>query len=286
MEKMWLSALQNRFPEVAVDQAEIIGTGQNNLVVLVPPDWVFRFPRYREGCAALRREAALLDYIGPRVSLPVPRFIYRSHETDRVGEVLAGYRRIGGQPLSRGVMEKLAEGVVCRMAWQLAEFLRDLHGLPIEAMDGVLPPYDGYCHWFGLYQRIQARLFPVMRPEARHWAAQHFEGFLADYSGLGIKPKLIHGDFGATNILSDGRQIAGIIDFGAAGLGDPAYDYASLLACYGEDFVNRLATYGTDIEQYRVRMAFYMQTFALQEALFGLEYHDAAAFASGIEAFR
>src|SRR5487761_1708948 len=40
--------------------------------------------------------------------------------------------------------------------------------------------------------------------------------------------KLVHGDFGSNNLLTDGRTISGVIDWSEAMLGDPLYDVANL----------------------------------------------------------
>jgi hygromycin-B 4-O-kinase len=40
---------------------------------------------------------------------------------------------------------------------------------------------------------------------------------------------LVHGDFGSTNVLTDGRRITGVIDWSEALIGDPLYDVANIL---------------------------------------------------------
>lgn len=80
--------------------------------------------------------------------------------------------------------------------------------------------------------------FPFIRKDAQKDISQFFETFLKEkaYSNLDIT--LIHGDFGAANILwnPETSMISGIIDFGGSGLGDPAYDFGGILSSYGEDF--------------------------------------------------
>ena len=59
----------------------------------------------------------------------------------------------------------------------------------------------------------------------------------------------IHGDLGQRHILFDPRQscITGVLDFGVAGVGDPAQDLAVILNCYGESFVRRMARFAPEI---------------------------------------
>jgi len=94
-----------------------------------------------------------------------------------------------------------------------------------------------------------------------------------------IKRVLKHGDFGTSNILFDRQQrtICGVIDFGSSGLGDPAYDLAGLLSCYGEAFVRRCWQVYPEIESFMDRVRFYQGSFALEETLFGIENTDQAA---------
>ena len=95
---------------------------------------------------------------------------------------------------------------------------------------------------------------------------------------------LKHGDFGTTNILYDPekQELCGVIDFGGAALGDPAYDFAGLLSSYGEDFLNTCAKTYPEVEQFLPRARFYQGTFALLEALFGAEHDDRRAFTAGM----
>jgi aminoglycoside 2''-phosphotransferase len=78
--------------------------------------------------------------------------------------------------------------------------------------------------------------------------------------------------------------MTGVIDFGSATLGDPANDVAALLT-YGEPFVRQgLASYPA-MEAMLPRARFYLRTFPLQDALYGVEHNDADAFADGIARF-
>jgi aminoglycoside 2''-phosphotransferase len=197
-----------------------------------------------------------------------------------------GYRMLPGQPLWRATLLAIDdEAVVERLARQLAGFLSALHCLPsAEAITGGLPAPDGHAEWSERFARIRTGLFPHMRAEARAWATGHFEAFLGDRQHFAFTPALIHGDFGTSNVLFDAARqtITGVIDFGGAGLGDPAYDVAGLLAGYGEPFARRVAAAYPAIAAAWERVHFYEGTFALLEALFGAEHGDEHAFAGGI----
>ncbi|WMM34355.1 aminoglycoside phosphotransferase family protein [Shouchella clausii] len=98
----------------------------------------------------------------------------------------------------------------------------------------------------------------------------------------------MHGDFGSSNILwnPESSRITGIIDFGGSCLGDPAYDFAGILSSYGRHFFDMCISLYPNDSELSDRANFYKSTFALQEALHGIENDDKQAFESGIKGFR
>ena len=118
---------------------------------------------------------------------------------------------------------------------QLAQFFKELHDVPVsEFSDFDLPPkvpaqmdYDG---WAKAYGRIREKVFPVLMPHTREWAAEHFESFLAQPSHFEYDLKMIHGDIPPYHIIfeRENKRVSVVIDFGSAGLCDPAIDLAVL----------------------------------------------------------
>jgi aminoglycoside 2''-phosphotransferase len=149
---------------------------------------------------------------------------------------------------------------------------------------------DGSQQWREMYAQVQARLFPAMRADACRSVTQHFENFLQQADLLPEEQVLRHGDLGGSNILYDprGRRLCGVIDFSECALGDPAVDLAAI-STLGEDFLQRVLVGYTSDEASRAllleRLRFYRGTFALQEALAGLENGDQAAYRSGMESY-
>ncbi len=76
-----------------------------------------------------------------------------------------------------------------------------------------------------------------------------------------------------------------MIDFGFAGLGDPASDLASI-SCSGEAFLRRILKTYPAVEGILERARFYRSTFALFEAFYGLRDGDWESFENGIAAFQ
>src|SRR5699024_2008230 len=134
----------------------------------------------------------------------------------------------------------------------------------------------------------QNKLFPFIGKEAQNEITRSFKTFLNEKAMLNLNTTLIHGDFGASNILWDQKssKVSGIIDFGGSGLGDPAYDFAGILSSYGEDFFDICIDLYPNGKKISERVKFYKSTFALQEALHGVENNDNQAFENGIKDYR
>ncbi len=277
-------------PDLSVEQAALDDTGQYNDVVMVNEALVFRFPRYADGLPWLHGEVAVLRGIQPYVPLRVPNPIYTSLEPLAVGQSFIGYERIPGEGLWRETIQTLDDDLVLdRLAAQLGAFLKALHQVPVErAIDAELPRVDTREEIVDFYARIQHKLLPLMRPDAREAVREHFESYLNDPQHFDYVPALRHGDFGTFNLLYDpvAQNMVGVLDFGGAALGDPAVDFAGLLstAGYGESFVQRCFLIYPEAEAMLDRARFYVGGFfALEEALFGLEHDDPAAFEAGMQ---
>jgi len=258
--------------------------GQNNDVLIVNESLIFRFPRYRQGIDALRREVCLLSVIGRSNALPIPRPIYTSLSSETPGEVCMGYTALPGVPLSQARYAALSSEARQRVADSAAAFLHRLHAQPVDDLIGCGLEMDApLLHWEQLYGRITERLFPLMTIAAARWTTELFESFLQVQEHAAIPVHLIHGDFGGSNILVDPQmgELTGVIDFSSSHLNDPAIDLAAA-STIETDFQQRLRhTYPLADTAVR-RIAFYRDTFGLQEALFGVETGDEMALQAGL----
>jgi len=282
-----LQRICSEYPDLQIVSVEFNDDSQNNDVLVVNGEFVFRFPKYADALKRLKLETAILTGIQGRVSLPVPVPTFVNIEERIVGEAFMGYRKLAGEPLWRRTFQAIDDSeTLRRVANQLGRFLKELHSIPAASVGCELPVLDTDAQCADLYARIREKLFVYMRPDACEWTERHFEAFLNEKHPFDLVLK--HGDFGTSNILFDRQQrmICGVIDFGSSGLGDPAYDLAGLLSSYGEAFVRRCWKVYPEIESFMDRVRFYQETFALVEALFGIENGDQAAFESGIEKYR
>jgi len=287
----YLTLIRTRHPELSFAKAHLQPGGQYNDVVMPDNGLVFRFPRCRETIRRLVQSTRVLEQLRGRVELRLPAPLFSNLEGEP-GEVYVAYERIPGETVRRGNFESVVGNEAMKMvAHQLGAFLAQLHDLPVSLVTerpvGLAVNYD---YWADFYRRTQRLLFSHLGPVLRKRVATHFETFFEreERAGQAEKPRLVHGDFGASNILLDRvtQGVTGIIDFDSVGPGDPATDVAALRTSYGPRFVDEFAMHYPLTSDVAGRVQFYIGTFALQEALYGLEHNDTEALKRGIAGIR
>ncbi|MDH5159541.1 phosphotransferase family protein [Heyndrickxia oleronia] len=283
--------IQLVYSDLSIEDFYANEIGQNNDVLIVNHSLVFRFPKYENGIIQLRRETEILKYIKDIVSTPIPNPIYQYFGELEPGKVFTGYNLIDGVPLWKESLIGIKSVEMMKgLAVQLVSFLVELHSISGEKVrrDLNLKVRNPREEMYNLYDKIQTKLFPYIREDAKKEVSQSFETFLKGKSFSNLDITLIHGDFGASNILwnPETSRISGIIDFGGSGLGDPAYDFAGILSSYGREFFDMCMSLYPNGDEISERVKFYKSTFAFQEAIHGIENGDTQAFESGIKDYR
>lgn len=268
-------------PTLKIETLNLDSTGLLNDVVIVNGEFVFRFVKRGFGYKDPREEASLLRVLKKYITLPIPEPFYISSEA-------LAYRMIRGVTLRRDVLMRLPEDDQQAIADQLAQFFKELHDIPVANIsDFELPKADAlikYDGWMKIYGRIQEKVFPFLVPHVREWAIEHFESHLADTTNFDYELKMVNTDIPPYHIIFDNqrKRISGIIDFGCAGLGDPAVDFGVIIYNYGESFVNRFHKIYPEAETYLKRARFYAGASELRWLLAGIEKNDVWWFAAHI----
>src|SRR5215204_5886403 len=110
-------------PDLVIEDVRLNRDGLLNDVVVVNNELVFRFAKTGFGAKDLVEEANVLRLLKKYISLPIPTPFYESHE-------VMGYRLIPGECLRRDMLMRLAEDEQQLIADQLAQFFKELHGIP------------------------------------------------------------------------------------------------------------------------------------------------------------
>jgi aminoglycoside 2''-phosphotransferase len=270
--------IRELFPELTIESINLNSDGLLNDVLVVNRELVFRFAKTGFGFKDPLQEAKVLHFLRKYITLQIPEPFYES------GELLA-YRLIPGETLRRDQLMKLAESDQQAIADQLAEFFKELHGIPLsDASEHEIPIADAlmkYEGWVRVYDRIREKVFPLLLPHVCEWAMEHFESHLADTRNFEYPLTVIDSDIPPYHVLFDKQQnrISGIIDFGCAGLGDPAIDLGVMLYNYGESFVGRFYHAYPEAEDYLKRARFYAGAIEVRWLLRGIESNNPWWFA-------
>ena len=220
--------------------------GWDNLTLETAAGLVFRFPRREPAAQAQGKEARLLPYLRGHLSAAVPMPEYAAEPTDDLPWGFQGYRKLGGRELrERDITDRTVEP----LAGQIAQFLHELHGFSAERARTFDVP--GPLAWREGFRALSRRVLPAIRSELRF--SEHaqirrwWRDFLDDDANWNFEPRLVHGDLIGPHLLVDleVRKLVGVLDWGAAAVGDPAVDFAGLVASYGSDFTWRVVeSYG------------------------------------------
>jgi aminoglycoside 2''-phosphotransferase len=264
-------------PEVFVSSISVNREGLLNDVVIINEEIIFRFPKHEYAFKHLKDEARILRLLKNHITLEIPSLIYESHDC-------LAYRMIPGESLRRDMLMKLPDSDQQAIADQLAGFLKELHGAPTKVTDFELPMADAlmkYEGWVNAYERIREKVFPLMLPHACDWVEEHFESHFSDKANFEYELRLVDTDIPPYHILFDRqrKRINGIIDFGCAGLGDPAIDFGVVIYHYGESFMNRFYRVYPEAETYLKRARFYAGAHEVRWLLTGIERNDLRWFA-------
>lgn len=274
------------FPNLEIKTFDYDGSGQNNDIIFINDDMVFRFPKHQKELDSAKKEAEILEFISKDLPLKVPgiKILANKNTGYELGKWFSYYDKIEGVPLKKNDVEFFSNKEL--LAKQLAEFLKALHGLDVKDLP-VSSVGDSEV-WLRFYQKVSDKLFQFMNKIAIEDFKYNFQIFNDEIANVALKKTLVHGDFGPTNILYSPSGVTGIIDFGSLHVGDPAVDIASLIGPfgYGEKFIHKMTRFFPEIKSYMNRARFYASTFALQEALFGIENNDAESFEAGIKSYR
>lgn len=280
-----LAPVTQRYPELEIRSVRALDVYRtSHRVYVVNEEIVFRFPNTLEDVQLLMVEKSILSRVSALLPLPVPRPLYASSGTLEPGEVFVGYHYIHGTPLTREKLLSIHDiPRRRRLARQIGGFLKALHEYPADYFGVALPEYERRADWQQLYDDARADVYPRLPAGAQRRISALFDEALGDPDFLAFTPCLRHGRLEPFNVLYSDETglLSGVVDFHCAGLGDPAADLAHLLV-HGEEFLDWVSlAYMYPREMHR-RALFLYATHPLQEALYGLRSHHAAALERGL----
>ena len=264
--------IQMMMPDLEIEHLEHNREGLINDIVIINHELVFRFAKNDGYAQILNLELDILDLVRPRIDLPVPSPIYRGP-----GSVV--YPLLQGKALLRKDLLDVDDAGRAKIAAQLGRFLYQLHTTPIDGLDWELPKTLApvtWKKWMDIRARLEEKVYPLLLRNQITWADNLFNQALENPKYFEYSPALIHADLAPYHILyvSSKQEISGVLDFGVAGIGDPALDLGAIISNYGESFVRKLDTSYPGLNALLPRARFYAQAIELQWVLLGIETDD------------
>jgi len=237
------AAIRACFPDVRAAGLVHLGSGWDFDAFLTTDGWVFRFPRRAECAATLDTERRLIDLVAQVLppSVAVPAVELDGQPGDAFPYKFTGHRFI------RGVAaDTVASTVFSVTARSIGKALGAIHGVPesdaraagIREMDVDDP---GRQRW--LDDRIVAasalRCIDPVVDRAVDWVRDNARRPPAAFP----RPlRLTHDDLSPEHLLVDPEtgELVGILDWSDAILGDPARDFAPLVAWHRWAFADQV----------------------------------------------
>ena len=184
--------------------------------------WVLRVPRRPDVAERIADEAAVLDAVGPRLTVAVPDWRVRSAE-------LVAYPQLPGEP---GLTIDAAGEPVWRVdptstayARAFGALVAELHGIDVEVARAAGMPVESpeqvRRRWSGQVDRV-AEGFTVAPELLERWRS-----WLADDSFWPTWSVLTHGELYPAHVLVDAdERPTAVLDWTTAKVGDPGADLA------------------------------------------------------------
>lgn len=207
-----------------------------NSALLVDADkrrWRVRSPRHAEASARLETEREVLRAFSPAIRAELPFLLPTVAGTVRQGELITFvYSHIAGKPES---VEQLASGSAA-LAAEIGTAIAAIHDLPQELITNYdLPSYTANEFRQRKLNELDQSATTGKIPSSllRRW-----EHAMEDVALWRFNACVVHGDLHEDNILLDGDQVSAVMGWTDLRVGDPADDFAWLVAVNDPEFVD------------------------------------------------
>ncbi|MFQ4147105.1 macrolide 2'-phosphotransferase [Arthrobacter sp. LAPM80] len=195
--------------------------------------WRVRSPRHPEASTRLETERQVLRAFSPAIRAELPFLLPSVAGTVRQGELITFvYSHIKGRAES---VERLASGTAA-LALEIGAAIAAIHDLPQELVtNSDLPSYTANeFRQRKLNELDQAATTGKIPPSLlRRW-----EHAMEDVALWRFNACVVHGDLHEDNILLDADQVTAVIGWTDLRIGDPADDFAWLVAVNDPVFVD------------------------------------------------
>lgn len=242
-ELKYIELIKSRYPQMDLSKIEFNKTdGSYCDIAVVNNEVVFKFAKYDWSAVYLKNEAVVMGFVRNYINMPLP-------DVELIHPNVSKRSFIAGSPLYRNILLKLDHNAQDAIARQIAGFLNQLHSVPEKkakhAGIGDSQMNRTREDWLMELETMQRKISPYCTNYVKEYLRQIIQPATENEEFFEFRPVLIHGDLVPNHIIFDktSKKLNGIIGFGNAGFGDPAYDFGMLMDHLGESFIMRMQKY-------------------------------------------
>ncbi|MGG0263155.1 aminoglycoside phosphotransferase family protein [Bacillus mycoides] len=237
--------IKEALPDLSIHSYMQNGEGWDNITVIINDELLFRFPRKLEYANRIPLEKELctiLSHSLQEIEIPKYHLLYKN-DCNTV-PFCSYYPLIHGEPLTSELVAKLEKKELEVIITQLATFLATLHSIPLKRTETLgFPIEKTLTYWKELQTKLNQYFTNSLTSLQKSALNRLFENFFTCITKSTFQNAIIHADFTHHHILFNNlhKNISGVIDFGDAQIGDPAFDFAGLYYDFGREFTTSVS---------------------------------------------
>ena len=217
--------IREQFAPLPRRSVVLLSEGWDYAVFRVDDDWTFRFPRRDVVVPGTELEVAVLPLLAPLLPVPVPAPSFLGRPVDRFPRPFYGAAFLRGAEPGVSLSGRARAGI----ARPLARALRALHAPEALAAAGSLLPADPMLRADMAVRVPRTREALAALGELGGWRASPAAEAILDRAlelGPAQPTAVCHGDLHFRQLLVDGRELTGIVDWVDVCRSDPGVDLA------------------------------------------------------------
>jgi aminoglycoside phosphotransferase (APT) family kinase protein len=208
----------------------VVPMGTDNALYRVGADLVARLPRRENSARRLEQERRWLPVLASHLPLAVPVPVAEGEPSEGFPFTWSVYRWLEGESATP---DRVPDGG--RLAADLARFVLALQA--VDATGGPPPGPENAWRGVPLSERDDSARVSIAALAGQIDTAAVTTAWEAALQApeWGRPPVWFHGDLDSRNLLATGGRLSGVLDWGCAGVGDPACDAMVAWKLLGED---------------------------------------------------
>jgi aminoglycoside phosphotransferase (APT) family kinase protein len=263
-------------------------SGSRNVSYIVDDALAVRFNTQDTGIPKFSNERAAYDLLARQTTLPVPRVVALDETRRIVPYDFIIVTRLPGSNLAESWRDLTPEQIH-DIAHAAGRSLAVLHQQTFEGFGKLrdlerqpFPSWHAYFSDYGRRYLLAAQRHHLLDAPTHEWLEQIIDRSEKLFASV-TRGSLIHSDYHYENVLQQGGQLSGILDFEWAFAGDPSYDFVTAhvreeqVPGSEEAFVAGYTSLRTFDPQHERKLPLYHLFLHLENATWHAEQADAPA---------